>query len=400
MVQAATTAHSDRAPAIKAVGVTKAFAVHSQRATSIKERLLRRDSRGHEFRALDDVSIEIPFGHTVGLIGRNGSGKSTFLKVLAGILRPTTGSVVTNGRISSLLELGAGFNGELSGRDNVYLNASLLGLTRRETDGLFDSIVEFAELSEFIDNPVKHYSSGMYVRLGFSVAVHVQPDILLVDEVLAVGDEAFAQKCLAKIAEFQEAGRTILFVSHDLDLVERMCDRAVVLDAGRVVFDGDPSFATGTLRGLLGTEQFGQPSTVTTAGVTFPHIGISGADGPAPGDRFHGGDDICVRVVLTVGEHYLTRVDSVGVVIMGAGGIPIWVMRADHSALPRDAGTWTVELRATMPRIQGSFRIAVEAADSDGHPIAAEIAPGVFTVVSGQPAGILAVDYDVAAVGS
>src|SRR5215213_6809055 len=227
--------------AIRAVEVTKRFVIHGQRATSLKGRLVRR--RGSEdtsFAALNDVSLTIETGHTVGLIGPNGSGKSTLLKVLAGILRPSSGTVQANGRIASLLELGAGFNGELSGRDNVYLNASLLGLSRKETDGLFDSIVAFSELEDFIDNPVKHYSSGMYVRLGFAVAVHVDPDILLVDEVLAVGDEAFARKCLDKIGEFQREGRTILFVTHSLDLVEQICDRAIVLDHGRVVFDGDP----------------------------------------------------------------------------------------------------------------------------------------------------------------
>ena len=234
--------------AIRARGVGKSFR-GTGRATSLKERILRMGHGTAEpFVALRDVNLEIAAGQTIGLIGHNGSGKSTLLKILTGILRPTTGTVEVNGRVSSLLELGAGFNGELSGRDNIYLNASLLGLSRKETDGLFDSIVEFSELAEFIDNPVKHYSSGMYVRLGFAVAVHVDPDILLVDEVLAVGDEAFARKCLDKIAEFQREGRTILFVTHSLSLVDEICDRGVVLDHGRVVFDGDPQFATGTLR--------------------------------------------------------------------------------------------------------------------------------------------------------
>ena len=194
---------------IRARGVGKSFR-GTGRATSMKERILR---MGHgvvePFQALRDVDLDIRSGESVGLIGPNGSGKSTLLKILTGILRPTTGTVEVNGRVSSLLELGAGFNGELSGRDNIFLNASLLGLSHKETEGLFDSIVEFSELEEFIDNPVKHYSSGMYVRLGFAVAVHVDPDILLVDEVLAVGDEAFARKCLDKIAEFRREGRTI-----------------------------------------------------------------------------------------------------------------------------------------------------------------------------------------------
>jgi ABC-2 type transport system ATP-binding protein len=239
---------------ISASGVGKRFQLHHQRATSLKERLLlhRRESF-EEFWALRDVSLEIGGGQTVGLIGPNGSGKSTLLKVLSGILAPTTGTVAVRGRVASLLELGAGFNGELTGRENIYLNAAILGLSRRETSRQFDDIVAFSELEPFIDNQVKHYSSGQYVRLGFAVAVHVEPDILLVDEVLAVGDESFQRKCLTKIAEFQERGCTILFVTHALDLVPRICGRAVVLDHGRVLHDGDPVEATERLRSLLGT---------------------------------------------------------------------------------------------------------------------------------------------------
>ncbi len=191
-------------PVIVANGVSKRFRSHSERATSLKERFVRRrEGRSEDFWALRDVDLSISPGQTVGLIGANGSGKSTLLKVLAGILQPTTGERVVHGRIASLLELGAGFNGELSGRDNVYLNASLLGLSRRETKALFDSMVDFAELAHKIDDQVKHYSSGQYVRLGFAVAVHVDPDVLLVDEVLAVGDEQFQRKCLAKIEQFR-----------------------------------------------------------------------------------------------------------------------------------------------------------------------------------------------------
>ena len=226
---------------ISASGVGKRFQLHHKRATSLKERLLlHRRASSEEFWALRDVDLEIGGGLTVGLIGPNGSGKSTLLKVLSGILAPTTGTVAVRGRVASLLELGAGFNGELTGRENVYLNAAILGLSRRETSRQFDDIVAFAELEPFIDNQVKHYSSGQYVRLGFAVAVHVSPDILLVDEVLAVGDESFQRKCLTKIAEFQEQGCTILFVTHSLDLVPRICGRAVVLDHGRVLHDGDP----------------------------------------------------------------------------------------------------------------------------------------------------------------
>ena len=203
-----------------------------------------------------------------------------------------------------MLELGAGFNGELTGRENVYLNASLLGMSRRETDRVFDSIVNFAELEEFIDNPVKHYSSGMYVRLGFAVAVHVDPDMLLVDEVLAVGDEHFARKCLDKIAEFQDDGRTILFVSHGLDLVERICSRGVVLDHGRVVYDGDPYFATGELRKILGTDV---PVEIedeeTEEGVSFGPIVFADASGRAA-SLFRTGDPMTIRVPASISARW------------------------------------------------------------------------------------------------
>jgi len=192
------------------------------------------------FEALKGVSFEVPTGKTFGIVGRNGSGKSTMLKMIAGIGKPTAGSVRVRGRVSALIELGAGFHPEISGRENVYINGLMLGLSRREIADRFDDIVRFAELDEFIDAPVKTYSSGMYMRLGFAVAINVDPEVLLVDEVLAVGDEAFTHKCLDKFAEFRRRGRTILLVTHSLDLVTRFCDRALWLDAGLVKADGDP----------------------------------------------------------------------------------------------------------------------------------------------------------------
>jgi ABC-type polysaccharide/polyol phosphate transport system ATPase subunit len=200
-----------------------------------------RDLRPDEtFDALKGVSFDIAAGSTFGIIGRNGSGKSSMLKLVAGIGRPTSGTVTVQGRVSALIELGAGFHPEISGRDNVYINGMMLGLTRREMSARFDEIVTFAELEDFIDAPVKTYSSGMYMRLGFAVAIHVDPDVLLVDEVLAVGDEAFTHKCLDKFAEFRRRGRTVLLVTHSLDLVTRFCDRALWLDSGVVKMQGDP----------------------------------------------------------------------------------------------------------------------------------------------------------------
>lgn len=190
--------------------------------------------------ALDDVSFEVAKGEAFGVIGGNGSGKSTLLKVVAGILRPSTGRVVADGRVAALIELGAGFHPEISGRENVFINGVVLGLPRKEIERRFDSIVEFSGLGEFIDEPVKNYSSGMYVRLGFAVAVHTDPDILLVDEVLAVGDEAFAHRCLVRIEELLAAGKSLLFVSHGLELVETVCDRVLWLDRGRPRVLGSP----------------------------------------------------------------------------------------------------------------------------------------------------------------
>jgi ABC-type polysaccharide/polyol phosphate transport system ATPase subunit len=192
------------------------------------------------FEALKGVSLTVPAGATFGLIGRNGSGKSTMLKLIAGIGKPTRGQVTVAGRVSALIELGAGFHPEISGRENVFINGMMLGLSKREVARRFDDIVAFAEIEEFIDAPVKTYSSGMYTRLGFAVAIHVDPDVLLVDEVLAVGDEAFTHKCFDKLAEFRRQGRTILLVTHALDLVTRFCDDALWLDGGRAREQGDP----------------------------------------------------------------------------------------------------------------------------------------------------------------
>jgi ABC-type polysaccharide/polyol phosphate transport system ATPase subunit len=192
------------------------------------------------FPALRGVSFTVPRGATFGIIGRNGSGKSTMLKLVAGITKPTRGSVEVHGRISALIELGAGFHPEISGRENVFINGIMLGLSKREITRRFDEIVEFAELRDFIEAPVKTYSSGMYMRLGFAVAIHVDPDVLLVDEVLAVGDEAFTHKCLDKFGEFRRRGKTILLVTHSLNLVERFCDEALWLDGGRTRAHGDP----------------------------------------------------------------------------------------------------------------------------------------------------------------
>jgi ABC-2 type transport system ATP-binding protein len=237
--------------AIEVADVSKRFRVYRDKPTSLKQRVLSSRSRAEDFWALRDVAFDVGEGSTFGLIGHNGSGKTTLLKCVAGILRPTSGTIRQRGRLAALLELGAGFHPELTGRENVYLNASFLGLSRRQTDAAFDDIVAFAELEDFIDNEVKFYSSGMLVRLGFAVAVHVDPDVLLIDEVLAVGDEAFQAKCLDRVRAFQREGRTIVLVTHALDTVIEICDRAGMLHHGVLHAIGMPADVVREMRYVL-----------------------------------------------------------------------------------------------------------------------------------------------------
>jgi ABC-2 type transport system ATP-binding protein len=227
--------------AVAAVDVSKKFRLFKERNSSLKVALLRgRRAVVEEFWALKNVSFEVEEGETFGLVGENGSGKSTMLKCLTKILRPDGGSVEVNGKVSALLELGAGFHPELSGRENVFLNGAILGLSQKELRRRFDEIVDFAGIAPFIDEPVKNYSSGMYVRLGFSVAINVDPDVLFVDEVLAVGDEAFQRKCNEKFAELKEQGKTIVLVSHGMAGVQQICDRVAWFEHGRLMRIGDP----------------------------------------------------------------------------------------------------------------------------------------------------------------
>src|ERR687894_178954 len=239
-------------PAIEVINVSKVYRRYARRKqfATLKSALLKgsliRDLQPDEtFPALRGVTFSVPKGCTYGVVGRNGSGKSTLLKCVAGITRPNEGAVTVNGRISALIELGAGFHPEISGRENVFINGIMLGLSKREISRRFAEIVEFAEMKVFIDAPVKTYSSGMYMRLGFAVAIHVDPDVLLVDEVLAVGDEGFTHKCLDKFADFKRRGKTILLVTHSLGLVERFCDEALWMDAGLKRAEGDPKRVVG-----------------------------------------------------------------------------------------------------------------------------------------------------------
>jgi lipopolysaccharide transport system ATP-binding protein len=219
--------------------VTKSFRLYHERNQSLKSAIMRGRTSVHEdFLALKDVSFDVPVGSTFGLIGSNGSGKSTLLKCLAKIYWPNKGTITHFGKIAAMLEVGSGFHQELSGRENIFLNGSILGMTRKEVQRKFDEIVDFSGVETFIDQPVKNYSSGMYVRLGFSIAINVDPDILVVDEVLAVGDTEFQQKCFAKFRDFKAAGKTVILVSHDMETVKTMCDHAAWLRHGELVTHG------------------------------------------------------------------------------------------------------------------------------------------------------------------
>jgi len=223
--------------------VFQRFRVIQERPDTLREvtaRIFRRHSQFHLFEALKDVSFEVEDGELLGVIGRNGSGKSTTLKLIAQVYRPTSGKISIKGRVTALIELGAGFHGDLTGRENIVINGLMLGLTRRQIRDCEQRIIDFAELGEFIDSPVKQYSSGMYMRLGFAIAVEVDPDIMLIDEILAVGDTAFQQKCLERIQDFHRRGKTILYVSHAMESVKKLCSRTILLHEGALIADGSP----------------------------------------------------------------------------------------------------------------------------------------------------------------
>jgi lipopolysaccharide transport system ATP-binding protein len=320
--------------AVRFEAVSKRFIIHHERARTFQEaalnllRLRRANGSSHEaFWALRDVTLSVERGRTLGIVGRNGSGKSTLLKLLAGTMRPTAGEVIARGRVFGLLELAAGFHPDLSGRDNVFLNGTFLGLSRRDMAARLDQIVAFAELEQFIDTPVKHYSSGMYMRLGFAIAISVDPDILVIDEVLAVGDAAFRQKCFLALADFKARQKTILFVTHDAAAVRRFCDDAIWLDHGRLRAAGP---AEAVLREYLAETQTthgrplaaavrpADPLAVAAGPVTLLSVDTVDDSG-APAREFTTGDRIGARIRFRANRP-LDGV-SVGVALHRADGL-------------------------------------------------------------------------------
>lgn len=403
--------------AIELVNVSKVYRrySHSRQFATLKSALLSRslirDLRPDEtFPAVRNVSFTVPKGQTLGVIGRNGSGKSTTLKLVAGITKPTSGTVKVNGRISALIELGAGFHPEISGRENVFINGIMLGLTKREITRRFDEIVEFAELEAFIDAPVKTYSSGMYMRLGFAVAIHVDPDVLLVDEVLAVGDEGFTHKCLDKFAEFKRRNKTVLLVTHSLGLVERFCDEALWMDGGRMKVQGDPKRVVGAYITDVERSEEAQlaahDARAKEAAVAFspddpaavlPDSPIETASAPAdmfrategrwgsreieitsvdligpdeaPGHVFHSGDAVSVRVglraPLEIGDFVI------GIGIFNAEGVCCYGTNTNLEQLKAVTIHGDAEAAFSIERldlVEGTYKLDVAVHKQDGYP--------------------------------
>ena len=343
--------------AIELTRVSKVYRRYSGRQfatlkSALLQRSILRDLQPSEtFPALTDVSFTVPKGSTYGVIGRNGSGKSTALKLVAGITKPTTGTVRVDGRISALIELGAGFHPEISGRENVFINGIMLGLTKREIQRRFDEIVEFAELTEFIDAPVKTYSSGMYMRLGFAVAIHVDPDVLLVDEVLAVGDEGFTHKCLDKFAEFRRRGKTILLVTHSLNLVERFCDEALWLDSGHAKAHGDPKRVVGAY--LTAVEQTEEQLLADTTARAVEEAGRDGREGQEGLDRTAPTDPTSNMFRATEGRWGSREIEITDVALRDHTGQPTFVFHSGDSVSIR------LKLRAQHPTDDFVFGIGL-----------------------------------------
>ncbi len=350
-------------------GVTKKYLIQRGKEPTFKGAVMdwmKRRGAFVSFPALEDVSFNVGRGETVGVIGENGSGKSTLLGVVAGIVKPTSGDVRVEGTVATLLELGAGFHGDLSGRENIYLNGSILGFSRREMEEKYNAIVSFAELEKFIDMPVKHYSSGMYVRLGFAIAIEIDPDILVIDEVLAVGDEHFQKKCLRRIRDFQERGRAILFVSHALGLVEEICDRVVLLEKGRVRDEGKPGTVLKFYRKMVQErDEFLRPKEWGTKEALITGVRFLNREG-REGKCFRTGDE----VVLEIGYRAPGRIQSpvFGISIHEQNGRNIFGTNTQLGGYPVDHIEGEGEIRLTIERLslfKGVFFVNLSLHSSD-----------------------------------
>ncbi|MCC7077614.1 MAG: ABC transporter ATP-binding protein [Acidimicrobiia bacterium] len=361
---------------------------------SLKERVVNRirgANTDETFWALRNLSFDLEQGKTLSLIGPNGSGKSTLLKIIGGIIEPTEGWVARRGRLAALLELGAGFHPDLTGRENVYVNASILGLSNRQIDKYFDDIIEFSEIEKFIDNQVKFYSSGMYVRLAFSVAVHVEPEILLIDEVLAVGDEPFQQKCMERIKTFQDEGRTLVFVTHSLDILRQFCDEAILLDQGNVLAHGPPSEVVSEFRERFLPHLEEEEDEFGTREVEIKGLRVLDGDG-VERDKFSPGDDVVLEITYDAHE---TIADPVfGIAILNQVDALVYGTNTDFQGISvaRVHGEGIARFTfPSIPIVDGRYYVTVAVHSRDGEVQYHRIERlGQFRVVSGaEHAGFL-----------
>ena len=363
------------AGAISANGVSRRFRVHARETRTLKDLVISRGRTGGEdVWALRDVTAEIRPGEAVGLIGRNGSGKSTLLRVLAGIIKPTSGTVQVEGRIGSLLELGAGFHPDFTGRENVYLNGSIQGLRRTEIRDRFDEIVAFAEVEHAIDRPVRTYSSGMAMRLGFAIAAFLQADVLLLDEVFAVGDENFQRKCFGVISTFKSNGGTILFVSHDARSVEQLCERTILLSAGQKAYDGPTHEAIARYRRLLAddldpAERDGGLREWGSGEAEIVGARMRGADG-AEREQFLAGEPF--RLEVDLAAHQAIEAPTLHLEVRDTTGLLVAEDAVPTSTLgwPAGPGELTAALDIERPSLAfGRFRIRLGLVGSDGRTL-------------------------------
>ena len=384
--------------AVRLRGVSRSFRVIHDRNHTLKETLLRRRRNTFTERwALENVDLDISPGESVGIIGQNGAGKSTMLKLVAQILHPQAGTVEVKGTVASMLELGAGFHPDFTGRENVYMNAAIHGLGEREVDAKFDEILGFSELDEFIDMPVKTYSSGMQMRLAFSVASHVSPDILLLDEVLAVGDEAFQHKCYGRVFDFLRRGGTLLFVSHDPVAIERVCSRVLLIENGHVIMDGPPAQVLGGYHRLLAS---GASATspgdkeVSASGapiVSIEEVQLIGADGPS--DRFVTGEPLTIELRVNAAADIETPAFGIAIHAIEGGLIHGTNTRLDEFMLPRLKGR--ARIRFSIPRLPlhaGRFQVTVAAHSHDESVVYQWLDRCVEFTVFPQASGIGLVD--------
>jgi homopolymeric O-antigen transport system ATP-binding protein len=343
--------------AIEVQDVSKRFRLYREKPSSLKQRLLSSRSRAVEFWALRDVSFEVRRGDVVGIIGRNGAGKSTLLKILSRITTPTTGAAVVYGRTGSLLEVGTGFHPDLTGRENIYLNGAILGIRRAEIARTFDAIVEFAEIPAFIDTPVKHYSSGMYVRLAFAVAAHMEPDVLIVDEVLAVGDAAFQRKCLGKIDDVARVGRTVLFVSHNMAAVQRLASTALLIESGTIKAAG-PTRAI-VAQYLAGDQRSRYVAADRTGEPQFLSAELVDAADRVVGAAL-GSDELRFRLRYLLPRSFPgTRV---GIGVLSSDGVVVFTVNTHDTAtqVPGDAGEYAADV--VVPAdvlLPGEYHLAI-----------------------------------------